>query len=545
KPYSACIISLKGKGFYLFKNNEKRFNQFWEDLKYHSSNKNYNIPSNREERIYFLMKKLLTSFHYNKIEDLIEELYVSRSTLQNDLKYIRKILDKYNIILDQRPHYGIKINGDEEQIRYCISEYLFNQPFTLRENMNSWLNILSENRLEIIKNSVLFHLRKHKIFVSDISLQNLITHISIACKRIQENNTVRIDQPHLQEIEEKKEFLVAKEITNYIQKRIKINFTNYEIAYLAIHLQGTKLEKTSFTKKDMTPVVEEYLYKIVQKMLQRIESEYSIKLIDDAELLQAISLHLKPALNRHKFNMNIRNPMLDEIKTKYTFSFNAALVGAQVLFEEMNISINEHEIGYLALHIELAQERKKKESKQIHKCLILCASGLGSAQLLMHKLKNVFGEQLNIMGTIEYYNLQWQTLSNIDFIISTIPIEDNLSVPVVQVNTILGETDLTTISELVDKNKTKIAEYLKKEHTHLNKDIDTREKVIKFICEKLEKSGLVKENYIHSVMQRESYSSTNFGNMVALPHPIEAQTKDTFWSIMTLKKPIKWGESYV
>src|SRR5699024_12008381 len=71
------------------------------------------------------------------------------------------------------------------------------------------------------------------------------------------------------------------------------------------------------------------------------------------------------------------------------------------------------------------------------------------------------------------------------------------------------------------------------------------EKVIKFICEKLEVSGLVKENYIHSVMQRESYSSTNFGNMVALPHPIEAQTKDTFWSIMTLKKPIKWGESYV
>src|SRR5699024_11787394 len=100
-------------------------------------------------------------------------------------------------------------------------------------------------------------------------------------------------------------------------------------------------------------------------MLKRIKSKYSIKLNDDAKLLQAISLHLKPDLNLHKFNMNIRNPMLDEIKTKYTFSFNAALVGAQVLFEEMNISINEHEIGYLALHIELAQERKKKESKQI------------------------------------------------------------------------------------------------------------------------------------------------------------------------------------
>jgi len=73
----------------------------------------------------------------------------------------------------------------------------------------------------------------------------------------------------------------------------------------------------------------------------------------------------------------------------------------------------------------------------------------------------------------------------------------------------------------------------------------TKEKVIDFICQKLEKSNLVDETYKYSVLERESYSSTNFGNMVALPHPINTQTDATFLSIMTLTKPIIWGEGYV
>lgn len=33
--------------------------------------------------------------------------------------------------------------------------------------------------------------------------------------------------------------------------------------------------------------------------------------------------------------------------------------------------------------------------------------------------------------------------------------------------------------------------------------------------------------------------------MVAIPHPIEPQTEDTFWSIVTLQKPIQWGDKSV
>ncbi|MDY0406717.1 BglG family transcription antiterminator [Virgibacillus sp. 179-BFC.A HS] len=542
ESHGAYVASTRGKGYQLIIQDEKLFHQFAQSKEHDLRD---NIPSNRKERIYYLMERLLMSSNYNKIEDLADELYISRSTLQHELKHIRDILKKYDLTLDQKPYHGIKVMGDETQIRYCISEYLFNQQSTLTDNMGDWLGILPEDELQIIKNSVLFQLRKHHIIISDISLQNLITHIAIACKRIRESNSVQMVHHHLEEIETKKEFFVAKEIAKAIHEKLHVLFSNHEIAYLAIHLQGTKLANSSVNHAGFTSVIDDDIQDTVKDMVKRMDEVYGFHLADDEELLLAMSLHLKPAINRYKFKMNIRNPMLDDIKSKYPLSFDAALIGAQVVQEKMGITIDENEVGYLALHIEVAQERQKKNKKNAPRCLIVCASGLGSAQLLMYKLQSEFGDQLNIIGFTEYYNLLQQSFDNIDFVISTIPIEENLAVPVIQVSTILGETDLNKINTLLFRGGGVSHRYLRNKFTYLQMDFCTKEEVLRFICKELASDGKVNGSYVESVFQREGFSPTSFGNMVAIPHPMEPQTQETFWSVVTLQRPIQWGDKPV
>ncbi len=51
--------------------------------------------------------------------------------------------------------------------------------------------------------------------------------------------------------------------------------------------------------------------------------------------------------------------------------------------------MHETEIGYLALHIGGAIERRKIIN-QPKRCLIVCASGVGSAKLLSYKLQATF-----------------------------------------------------------------------------------------------------------------------------------------------------------
>lgn len=44
------------------------------------------------------------------------------------------------------------------------------------------------------------------------------------------------------------------------------------------------------------------------------------------------------------------------------------------------------------------------------------------------------------------------------------------------------------------------------------------------------------------VLERESITPTSFGNLVAIPHPMVPVTKETFWTVCTLKNPIHWHE---
>lgn len=534
----AHIGSYRGKGYRINVIDENGFKQF---LQKYTGINNQVIPTEPEGRIQLLVKKLLLQSSYIKMDILADELFISRSTLQGDLKSVLGILTCYNLYLDQKPNYGIKVLGDEMQIRFCISEHLFNQMPNITDQASDWLEILPKAEIEWIRNSILSKLRKYKTMITDISLHNLITHIAISCKRIRESNVVEIYQGELSKITGKKEYTIAREIVEEIEQKLKISFSVNEIAYLAIHLQGTKMTNPEQEIEDAQSVVNRDIQQLTSDILTRIDETYSLNLSKDKKLVLALSLHLKPAINRYRYKMNLRNPMLEEIKAKYPFSFEAALTGAEIINGRMNIFIDENEIGYIAMHIGAALERQKKNAANKKHCLIVCASGLGSAQLLLYKLKDHFSDSLNIIGTTEYYNLDKHPLNNVDFIVSTIPIPEKFSVPVIQVSALLGDQDITKIGKLIHNDVEVIEKYMREQFTYLKMDFSTKEEVIQFISNKLLEVGMVNSDFIDSVLEREGYSPTSFGNLVAIPHPLESQTDDTFWSIVTLRNPIQWG----
>ncbi|WP_308314916.1 helix-turn-helix domain-containing protein [Bacillus sp. V33-4] len=41
-------------------------------------------------------------------------MYISRSTVQNDLREVKKILQAYGIVLEKRPNYGVKLRGEND-----------------------------------------------------------------------------------------------------------------------------------------------------------------------------------------------------------------------------------------------------------------------------------------------------------------------------------------------------------------------------------------------------------------------------------------------
>lgn len=539
--YGTSIKSIRGSGYSLEVHDEELFRKLLQEVLDEQASNNNEIPELPEERVQYIIKRLLLERDYVKLEDLADDLYISKSTIQNDLKDVKRIFNSYGIVLDKKPNYGLKIKGDEVQLRFCISEYLFDRKLTNRDVESKNISILSNDEMQLIRATILEQIKENNINLSDIGLNNLSIHIAIACRRIRNNNYVSMAPEDLEKIINEKEYEVAKKIILQIEDALEVTFPAVEIAYIAIHLLGTKtIAQSNLSDKEVLSIIDEDIARLTFSILEAIDEKFILDIKDDKELFISLSLHLRPTINRYKYGMNIRNPMLNEIKANYPIAFEAGLLAGTILEKNIGVTINENEVGYLALHISAAMERSKLNHK-VKRCIVVCASGIGSAMLLKYKLQSEFGSKLTVLGTTEYYKLKDTSLHEIDFIVSTIPIEDHLPIPVIEVNTILGESDFQKIEKIMSDSEVNKLEYTREDLVFLQMKFETRDEVLEFLTNQLKKKALIDDDFYSAILEREALSPTSFGNFVAIPHPITPKTDSTFWAICTLQKPIDWG----
>lgn len=539
--HGARIDSLMGKGYRLVINDERSFHHF---LNANFGESGQMIPETPEERVSYMIRRLLLNNGYVKLEHLADEMYVSKSTVQNDLKPVKEQLGKYDIKLISRPNYGLKVSGQEIKLRFCLAETVFarNTPGEIPEES---VLPLPRKELDRIQQIILREINKYQITMADISVNNLLIHIAIALKRIKKGNHVTLYQAEMRDILSQKEYIVANHIVKEIEHRFQTDFPKEEIAYIAIHLSGTKMLFKTYDQEQLVDhIVDQEILHLVHTTLAKVEEKLELDLKQDRELIMGLGLHLKPALNRYKFGMNIRNPMLEDIKKNYPLAFDAGVIAGMTIEEETGIRMNENEIGYLALHFGVAMERKKSPAAP-KRCLIVCASGLGTAQLIYYKIRNRFGKKLDVAGTTEYYNLHRYNLRNIDFIVSSIPISEPLPVPVIEVNAIMGDHDLSRIESLIIDKKENASTYFKEDLLFLGKRFSSKNEVLAFMHEQLLEKGLVDPDFLEAIYEREQVAPTAYGNLVAIPHPITPKSSNTFLSVCTLQKPVLWQDKPV
>ncbi|MFJ5964152.1 BglG family transcription antiterminator [Bacillus sp. NPDC093026] len=541
-PYHAAVLAVKGAGYELLIKDENAFRRFMKE----EVEQEEPLAVLPEERVLFILKKLLLAEQYVKLEDLQEHLFISKSTMSNDMKSVKRKLEPFELTLEAKPNKGYRIQGSEMKIRYCMSEYLFNERRSYQTIISTAVTILPKHELELIQKTVIDYINEERMNLSDICMNNLIVHVAIACKRIRHGNYVSVLPEEIKEIPRAKEYEVAKKMVERLEGLLDVLFPQEEIVYIAIHLLGTAKMVQSFSTSGQKQIVDDDTSRLVQKMLAAIDQKLQLDLADDAELMIGLSLHLKPAMNRCKYGMNLRNPMLDEIKAGFPIAFEAGIVASKIIEEQTGLPIHENEIGYMALHFGAALERRKMEIPP-KRCLIVCASGAGSARLLQDRLRSQFGSKLTILGTAELYSLPHVSLHALDLMISTVPIQLELPIPVIQVNTILGGSDFQKIEEALtsETRVTLASQYIKKELVFTKRAFQTKEEVIIFLTKKVIDMGLAPVDLTQSVLEREQAAPTSFGHDTAIPHPMTPMTEETCWAICTLEKPIAWGDKKV
>jgi activator of the mannose operon, transcriptional antiterminator len=258
---------------------------------------------------------------------------------------------------------------------------------------------------------------------------------------------------------------------------------------------------------------------MAKEIIEIAERVLQVKLSGDKMLLNGLILHLRPTINRLKYGLNLRNPILNEIKENYPDIYGAAWMTSVVFEKYLGIKIKEEEIGYICLHLGASVERNKHPLR----AFIVCASGIGTSQLIAARIERAF-RQIEIKDVISATALRNRDLNEVDLVISTVPVE--VDKPLLVISPLLKENDIKKIEIFINTGVSP----------------DSKDTAIGNMCQDLVRRGYVTEEYTKSVFERERTAITAVGGGVAIPHGSPGFVNKSCIALTVLESPIDWVE---
>ena len=267
----------------------------------------------RDERsIVIAMILILTD--KTTIEQLAEQMEVSKNTLVEDLNSVEALFEYYGIILERKSYYGLTISGDEEKIRNMV----FNIYLKITKQKTINLDeIIQEHAVikEEIPEEIIYKIEDNeKIKYSDDSVKELKNMILVTLNRAFYGFHIGGSTGCIRGKEKQDNFQIIEEILN----REEIQVTEGDILYMIMLLNASKkikgisLEDTIEDRKIMMAtqsLIQEFcrITKIDMKMGQDISTQ--------------IMMHLKVAIYRLKNHIEIENPLMEDIKYSSLFVY--------------------------------------------------------------------------------------------------------------------------------------------------------------------------------------------------------------------------------
>lgn len=532
---------------------------------------NFQIPNSPKERQGYILLRLILASSHIKMQDIYDEIYISRGTFEKDLDIVENNIKKYGLLLERINNKGIKIIGDEKKLRVLIAEFFSKITYVMpvkefiehmySEDMDAsykhgleskLFSLFLDLDLKALEKIICEAEKKTGYKYSDMAFTALLIHIAIAIKRIRAKHEVNLAGIAIDTLEKTKEFEIARYMADCIEQVYNVKLSKAECAYLTIHILGSKVQYNLLNKdKEFLNSIEFHsdIESLCMEMVGKASEVLDIDFTKDIVLLKSLSMHMKTALNRLLHDMPIKNPLLEEIKNSYITSFEGAVACFEVIKNRYKINIDENEIAYIALHLEAALERIKNISIDKKRILLVCSSGIGTSQLIASKLKRIF-ENIEVVDIVSSLSIENYTFSNIDLVITTVPLLINFA-PLIRVNPVLSQEDIENIRRFIlgsravlvnkDSDLGEVLKLIDKDLILIKKSFSSKEEIIEHLTGLMVKMGYIREGYYNSVLEREMITSTSSGR-VALPHGDMNKVVKSVVALCTLSKKVSWDE---
>ena len=504
------------------------------------------IPQTSEERMAYAVNRIIKQGIVNAY-DLCEEMFISYSTLKNDLSKTRQSLAEYELQLISQNDMLV-INGLEKNKRKYLSSLVYSEShnnFVNYEKMAQSFEGIESSDVAFIKETILNEFEKHRYFINDYSLENLILHSTITIDRIR-NGYDTLDNTESSVFLKGHEYDLASSIIHELEKHFDISFNENEVTEytMLILSRASNLDYETITMDNVRQYVGEEIYSLAEQLIKEFSSFLYIDL-SQPEFFVRFCLHIKNLLIRADNDYFSKNPLTDSIKQNCPLIYDCAAYSARTIKEKTGINLNDDEIAYIAFHLGGALELQATLTNKLT-AYIFCPGYYDLNNHLSEAISSRFSDLIVIAGVLT----QEEELAKVngDMIISTMRLQGQTSIPTVIVSPFVNEQDLRnifaaseTIREEKKRNafKERLTELIREELFTVNDKKLNKEEAIHQMAEQFKKLKYCGDDFETEVLERDAISSTAF-DQFAIPHAMKMHEKKTGINIMICDEPVDW-----
>lgn len=434
------IISEKGRGYRI------NYPEYLRNKEQQSQNSFFS-PVERHNEI--LLKILFSSPRELKVINLFEKYYVSETVINGDLMVIKQQLKKQKIQLIRKSH-NVGVKGSELAIRRAILQNITKANDIETEKISSKFPTLNRYDMRfIIEQFRLIENHLNSIIPYPYNI-NIFSHIYILVSRYRNGFATKNQKFKLVDVSSNEEryrnqkfFEIADIIIDNLSKYLGQELPQEEKIFLLQYLNSSRLFFKNTNKLNFSTEIIEITMEIINGVSTVSGIAFNIE-----QLKTELINHIKPLVNRVKNHIEITNKLLTDIQNEYSQIFvQVKQVVNEVFQEHFQQKLDDDEIGFITLYFAKFIEQNPPKIR----VLIMCASGVGTSELLKVKVHKFFPE-LQIKDVISLRQYQKEKSfydQQVDFIITTIFAEKVSIKPTLLVNAMFNKNDQINVNKML------------------------------------------------------------------------------------------------
>lgn len=446
-----CIRTVYSKGYCLEIQDREAFHCLFSDEK--------NIQT-KEDRIRYLILRLVSGEEICNLCDLEEDIFISRTTLENDLKEVRKRISENQPYLQmKRCADEIWIENDELKKRnILIHLYCRDWDYDSRDGIIFRDSVIEKQILDQIRIELKNTLDTYEIELDDFGLIYLTIALAICYVRALEGKELALTAEWKKHYEATVRLRYLSAIKGLMQDMEKIWELQIEadvclwISVILTQLNILNLHTVNW--EEACHIVEPDCLKTEQQILEMMELLYGVCFREDQEFCAGLLIHIQ-ALRNGMISLQQQNLyILEDLKQQFPFWGELSHQICRYLEDNCHITVGVDGEYFLLPLLILAQTRQMEIQKDpCMKISVVSHFNRGLTGCLMKQLEQKFGARVKLDGPYPVYDRNKMEARKPRCILTTVQMDvfRQFDVPVLTISARLTGKEQENIEKQIQK----------------------------------------------------------------------------------------------